>query len=91
MVFAFFVYFMTDVYSNRSELGAVQNRLESTIRNQENISENVSDSRAQIRDTDYAEEVSNMTAAQILQQGAVTILTQANQKPQMALQMLQES
>lgn len=82
---------MTAVDSKRSELGAVQNRLESTIRNQENISENVSDSRAQIRDTDYAEEVSNMTAAQILQQGAVTILTQANQKPQMALQMLQES
>lgn len=84
-------YLMTAVDSKRSELGAVQNRLESTIRNQENISENVSDSRAQIRDTDYAEEVSNMTAAQILQQGAVTILTQANQKPQMALQMLQES
>ena len=84
-------YLMTAVDSKRSELGAVQTRLESTIRNQENISENVSDSRAQIRDTDYAEEVSNMTAAQILQQGAVTILTQANQKPQMALQMLQES
>lgn len=84
-------YLMTAVDSKRSELGAVQTRLESTIRNQENISENVSDSRAQIRDTDYAEEVSNMTAAQIMQQGAVTILTQANQKPQMALQMLQES
>ncbi|MGN1280933.1 MAG: flagellin [Succinivibrio sp.] len=84
-------YLMTAVDTKRSELGAIQNRLESTIRNQENIYENVSDSRSQIRDTDYAEEVSNMTAAEILQQGAVTILTQANQKPQMALQMLQES
>ena len=84
-------YLITAVDAKRSELGAIQNRLESTIRNQENIYENVSDSRSQIRDADYAEEVSNMTAAQILQQGSVTILTQANSKPQIALQMLQES
>lgn len=84
-------YLITAIDTKRSELGAIQNRLESTIRNQENIYENVSDSRAQIRDADYAEEVSNMTSAQILQQSAVTILTQANSKPQIALQMLQES
>lgn len=84
-------YLITAVDAKRSELGAIQNRLESTIRNQENIYENVSDSRSQIRDADYAEDVSNMTAAQILQQGSVTILTQANSKPQIALQMLQES
>ena len=77
--------------TKRSELGAIQNRLESTIRNQENVAENVSDSRAQIRDADYAEEVSKMTSAQMLQQGSVTILTQANSKPQIALQMLQDS
>jgi flagellin len=82
---------ITAVDTKRSELGAIQNRLESTIRNQENVKTNVTDSRAQIRDSDYAEEVSNMTAQQILQQGAVTILTQANQKPQIALQMLQDS
>ena len=84
-------YLITAVDAKRSELGAIQNRLESTIRNQENIYENVSDSRSQIRAADYAEEVSNMTAAQMLQQGSVTILTQANSKPQIALQMLQES
>ncbi|MGN0916416.1 MAG: flagellin [Succinivibrio sp.] len=84
-------YLISAVDTKRGEFGAVQNRLESTIRNQENIIENVSDSRAQIRDTDYAEEVSKMTAAQIAQQSAVSILTQANTRPQVALQMLQES
>lgn len=84
-------YLINAVDTKRSELGAVQNRLESTIRNQENIFENVSDSRAQIRDSDYSEEVTAFTAAQILQQGAVSILTQANSKPQIALQMLQDS
>lgn len=75
--------------SKRAELGAIQNRLEATIRNQSNISENVSSSRSRIRDTDWAEEVSKMTANQVLQQGSVSILTQSNQKPQIALQMLQ--
>ena len=84
-------YMINAIDTKRSELGAIQNRLESTIRNQENVAENVSDSRAQIRDADYAEEVSKMTSAQMLQQGSVTILTQANSKPQIALQMLQDS
>lgn len=79
------------VDSKRAELGAIQNRLEATIRNQSNVSENVSNSRSVIRDTDFAEEVAKMTSAQVLQQGAVSILTQANQKPQIALQMLQQS
>lgn len=73
----------------RAELGAVQNRLESTIRNQDNISENVSASRMRIRDTDWATEASNLAASQVLQQGSVSILTQANTRPQIALQMLQ--
>ena len=84
-------YMINAIDTKRSELGAIQNRLESTIRNQENVAENVSDSRAQIRDADYAEEVSKKTSAQMLQQGSVTILTQANSKPQIALQMLQDS
>ncbi len=75
--------------SKRAEFGAVQNRLEATIRNQDNIRENVSDSRSQIRDTDWADEVSKMTAAQILQQGSVSILIQANSRPEIALQILQ--
>ena len=91
LVLAGIDYLITAVDTKRSELGAIQNRLESTIRNQENVAENVSDSRALIRDADYAEEVSVMTSSQILQQGSITILTQANQKSQVALQMLQDS
>ena len=75
--------------SKRAELGAVQNRMESTIRNQSNISENVSDARSRIRDTDFAQETANMTQQNILQQAPQTILSQANQRPQIAMQLLQ--
>ena len=80
---------INNVDTKRAELGAVENRLESTIRNQSNIRENVSDARARIRDTDYAEESSNLTAQNIIQQASSSILTQANQKPQIALSLLQ--
>lgn len=77
------------VDSKRAELGAVQNRLESTIRNQDNIKENVSSSRSRIRDTDFAEETSTLTHKQILEQATATILTQANSRPEIALSLLQ--
>ncbi|MFC3912140.1 flagellin [Pseudaeromonas sharmana] len=77
------------VDSKRSELGAVQNRLDSTIRNQANIAENVSAARSRIRDADFATETANMTKQNILQQAASTVLAQANQRPQSALQLLQ--
>ena len=77
------------VDSKRAELGAVQNRLDSTIRNQANISENVSAARSRIRDADFAIETANMTKQNILQQAASSILSQANQRPQSALQLLQ--
>ena len=76
------------VDSKRAELGAVQNRLDSTIRNQSNISENVSAARSRIRDADFATETANMTKQNILQQAASSILAQANQRPQSALQLL---
>ncbi|MCR5536896.1 MAG: flagellin [Succinivibrio sp.] len=79
------------VDTKRAELGAIQNRLESTINNQSNIKVNASHSRSIIRDTDYAEEASNLTAQNIIQQGSASILTQANTRPQIALQMLAES
>lgn len=79
------------VDSKRAELGAIQNRLESTIRNQENISENVSNSRSVIRDTDWAEATAELASQNIIQQGAVSILTQANSRPEIALAMLQDS
>ena len=81
--------FIQSIDSKRAELGAVQNRLESTIRNQSNISENVSDARSRIRDTDFAQETANMTQQNILQQASQTILSQANQRPQIAMQLLQ--
>ena len=76
------------VDSKRAELGAVQNRLESTIRNQSNVSENVSDARSRIRDTDFATETANMTQQSIIQQASQSILSQANQRPQLALSLL---
>lgn len=68
----------------------MQNRLESTIRNQSNVQENVSAARAQIRDTDWASETANLTQQQILQQASSTILTQANTCPLIALSLLQQ-
>ena len=80
--------YIAAVDSKRAELGAVQNRLESTIRNQSNIAENVSDARSRIRDTDFATETANMTQTSIIQQASQSILSQANQRPQLALSLL---
>jgi len=73
----------------RGELGAVQNRFESTIANLSNVSENLSAARSRILDADIAQETSAMTKNNILQQAGVSILAQANQTPQLALQLLQ--
>ncbi len=72
----------------RADLGALQNRFQSTIRNLSNISENVSAARSQIKDTDFATETANLTRNQIIQQASTTILSQANQRPQSALSLL---
>ena len=76
------------VDTKRADLGAVQNRLDSTVRNQSNVSENLSAARSRIRDADFATETANMTKQNILQQAASTILAQANQRPQAALSLL---
>ena len=76
------------VDKKRGQLGAVQNRLESTISNQSNIAENESDARSRIRDTDYAEEAANLSQQNIIQQAASSMLTQANARPQIALSLL---
>ena len=75
--------------AQRADLGAIQNRFQSTIRNLSNISENVSAARSRIRDTDFAVETAELTRWQIIQQASVTVLGQANQRPQSALQLLQ--
>jgi len=77
------------VDKKRAELGAVQNRFQSTIRNQSNISENLSAAKSRIKDADFAKETASLTRAQILQQASQTILSQANQRPQAALSLLQ--
>ncbi|MDN3378221.1 MULTISPECIES: flagellin [unclassified Pseudoalteromonas] len=76
------------VDKKRAELGAVQNRFQSTIRNQSNISENLSAAKSRIKDTDFAQETANLTKMQILQQASQTVLSQANQRPQAALSLL---
>ncbi|MDM7860160.1 flagellin [Alteromonas sp. ASW11-36] len=73
----------------RADLGAIQNRFQSTIRNLANISENVSSARSRIRDTDFATETAELTRWQIIQQASTTVLSQANQRPQAALSLLQ--
>lgn len=72
----------------RSDLGAIQNRFESTIANLNNTITNLSAARSRIEDADYAVEVSNMTRAQILQQAGTAVLAQANQVPQTMLSLL---
>lgn len=75
--------------SLRGDLGAIQNRFESTIANLNNVSENLSAARSRILDADIAQETSAMTKSNILQQAGVAILAQANTTPQLALQLLQ--
>ena len=79
---------IADVDSQRSGLGAIQNRLESSIRNQSNVAANQSDARSRIRDADFAEESANLSQQSIIQQAATSMLMQANSRPQLALSTL---
>ncbi len=81
-------YMIQAIDSTRANLGAMQNRLEATVRNQDSIKENVMDSRSRIQDTDFADDTANLTQQQIIQQATATILTQANQRPQIALSLI---
>ncbi|HCJ29897.1 MAG TPA: flagellin, partial [Pseudomonas sp.] len=80
---------LQQVDSMRAELGAVQNRFDSTISNLQNISENASAARGRITDTDYAAESANLAKNQIMQQAGTAMLAQANQLPQAVLSLLQ--
>lgn len=77
------------VSAKRSLLGAIQNRLDYTINNLENYSENLTSAESQIRDTDMASEMTNYTKNSILQQAAQAMLAQANQSTQGVLSLLQ--
>ena len=76
------------VDTQRSSLGASQNRFESTVTNLNNTVNNLTSARSRIQDSDYATEVSNMSRAQILQQAGTSVLAQANQVPQAMLSLL---
>ncbi len=80
---------ITQVSSQRSSLGAVQNRLEHTINNLDTSSENLQASESRIRDVDMAKEMTEFTKNNILTQAAQAMLAQANQQPQSVLQLLQ--
>jgi len=80
---------LDQISAQRARLGAIQNRLESTINNLTTNSENLSASRSRILDADFAAETANLSRNQIIQQAGVSILAQANQQPQVALSLLQ--
>lgn len=76
------------VSEQRSKLGAVQNRLEHTIKNVDNTSENLQAAESRVRDVDMAKEMMEFTRQNILQQASTAMLAQANQAPQTVLQLL---
>ena len=80
---------LQDVSSARADLGALQNRLESTISNLSTTSENLSAARSRILDADFASETASLSRNQIIQQAGVSILAQANQQSQIALSLIQ--
>ena len=75
--------------STRASLGAIQNRLDSTISNLSSVSENVAAARSRIQDADFAAETASLTRNQILQQAGISVLAQANALPQQVLGLLQ--
>jgi flagellin len=79
---------LTHLNENRATLGALQNRLQSTINNLGIYRENLESANSRIRDTDMAEETANLTKSNILTQANVSVLGQANQNPQLALKLL---
>ncbi|WP_328185543.1 flagellin [Marinobacter sp. OP 3.4] len=80
---------LTSVNSSRADLGAVQNRFESTISNIASTSENLSASNSRILDADFAAETAKLSKSQVLQQAGISVLAQANARPQQVLSLLQ--
>jgi flagellin len=77
------------VDSQRAQLGAVQNRFDSTVSNLNSISENSTAARSRVQDADFASETAELTKQQTLQQASTAILSQANQLPSAVLKLLQ--
>ena len=79
---------ITDISRGRANIGALQNRLQTTIANLASATENLTAANSRIRDVDVAEESANMTKNNILMQAGVSVLAQANQSPSIALSLL---
>jgi len=80
---------LNKINSTRADLGAVQNRLTSTVNNLQNINENAEAARGRVQDTDFAAETAQLTKQQTLQQASTSVLAQANQLPSAVLKLLQ--
>ena len=80
---------LTTINSSRADMGAVQNRFSSVISNLQTTSENLSASRGRILDADFAAETAKLSKAQVLQQAGISVLAQANARPQQVLSLLQ--
>lgn len=80
---------LEQINTTRSELGAVNNRLDFTVSNLSNVSEKTSAARSRIVDADFAKETAELSRAQVLQQASQAILAQANARPQQVLSLLQ--
>ncbi|WP_138725539.1 flagellin N-terminal helical domain-containing protein [Pseudomonas lactis] len=80
---------MQQIDSQRSQLGAVQNRFASTVANLQSISQNSSAAKGRVEDADFASEAAELTKQQTLQQASTAILSQANQLPSSVLKLLQ--
>ena len=80
---------LTTINFQRANLGAIQNRFESTITNQAIAAENFTEASSRIRDADFAAETAELSRSQVLQQAGLSILAQANGQPQQVLQLLQ--
>ncbi len=79
---------LEQINSTRADLGAVNNRLDFTVSNLSNVSENTSAARSRIQDADFAAETANLSRAQVLQQASQAMLAQANAAPQQVLSLL---
>jgi flagellin len=73
----------------KSYWGAMQNRLDYTVANLQNVNENITASRSRILDADFAKESANLARTQVLQQAGMSMLSQANQQSQQVMSLLQ--
>ncbi len=79
---------LSNIGTLRAKWGAMQNRLEYTVSNLQNVNENIMNARSRIQDTDYARESANLARTQVLQQAGMAMLSQSNQGSQNVLSLL---